>query len=215
MKITKFIHSCLLVETPERVALFDPGNFSEQALDAGGLDKLDDIFITHEHPDHCSIDLIRQLVAKFPDVRITSTSAVVKQLDSAGITASNQPAAGAVFFESPHESMAPLTPAPPEEVGIHYLGLLTHPGDSHSFKESKDILALPVTAPWGSSARAVNLSMELKPRHIVPIHDWHWNEEARKLMYGRFEKYFGEQGITFHKLETGIPVEIAVETTAV
>jgi hypothetical protein len=27
-------------------------------------------------------------------------------------------------------------------------------------------------------------------------------------MYGRLEQILGEQGITFHKLETGIPIDI-------
>jgi L-ascorbate metabolism protein UlaG (beta-lactamase superfamily) len=210
LKVTKFVHSCLLVETPERTALFDPGTFSEQALDVDWLERLDDIFITHEHSDHCSLDLIKRLSAKFPDVRITSTSSVVKRLDNAGITASNQPPPGAVFFEAPHEDVAPLFGHPPEEIGVHYLDALSHPGDSHSFHETKTILALPVTAPWGSAIRAINLALELKPRHVLPIHDWHWRDEAREQSYNMFERVLGEQGITFHKLETAEPIEIQI-----
>ncbi len=210
MKITKFVHACLLVETADRVALFDPGTYSEKALDINKLDKLDDIFITHEHADHFSRALVKQLVEKFPEVRITSTKPVVDELAEASITASSQPPNGASFFESPHESMAPLVPTPPVENGIHYLDTLSHPGDSHSFKETKTILALPVTAPWGSPARAINLALELKPKYILPIHDWHWHDEARSLMYGRFEKFFRGQSITFYKLETGAPVDIPV-----
>lgn len=210
MKITKFIHACLLVETPERVALFDPGTFSEDVLDVDALDRLDDILITHEHQDHFSVPLIKKLVEKFPDVRITGTSSVVKQLDEAGITASNQPPAGVTFFESPHEDIAPLHGQPPEEIGIHYLGVLTHPGDSHSFHETKRILALPVSAPWGSTIRAINLALELKPEHILPIHDWHWSDAARESSYTMMEKVFGDRGITFHKLQTGQPVEIDI-----
>ena len=52
MKITKFVHSCILVETPERVGLFDPGVFSERAFNPETLQKLDDIIITHKHQDH-------------------------------------------------------------------------------------------------------------------------------------------------------------------
>lgn len=210
MRITKFVHSCLLVETPERVALFDPGSMSQAALDIGRLARLDDIFITHEHGDHFSPELVKQLVAKFPDVRITTTSPVVRQLAEQGITASNTPPEGVVFFDSPHESVAPLFGQPPEEIGVHYLGKLSDPGDSHSFHETKAILALPVTAPWGSAIRAMNLALELKPQHVLPIHDWHWRDEARLGTYEQFERILGEQGITFHKLETGVPVDIDV-----
>lgn len=212
MKVTKFVHACLLVETPDRVAIFDPGNMSAeslgQALDAGKITRLDDIFITHIHQDHADPALIKRLVEKFPEVRITATPETVEALAKDGIKASSEPPEGVEFFDSPHESVSPLFGNPPQEIGIHYLGKLSHPGDSHSFKETKDILALPVSAPWGSTIRALNLALELKPRHVLPIHDWHWRDEARKSTYGMYERVLGEQGITFHKLETGEPVEI-------
>lgn len=211
MKVTKYIHSCLVIETPNRVAIFDPGTMSAEALGAAipNMGRLDDIFITHVHPDHCSPELIKQLLQKFPNVRITSNSEVVAALAKEGIKASDQAPEGVAFFDSPHENGMPLFPTLPEEKGIHYLDVLSDPGDSHSFKETKAILALPVTAPWGSSARAVNLALELKPKYILPVHDWHWSDEARRLMYSRFEQIFGGQGIQFCKLETGQPVEIA------
>jgi hypothetical protein len=56
----------------------------------------------------------------------------------------------------------------------------------------------------------MSLAFELKPRHVLPIHDWHWRDEARELMYDRFEEILGRQGITFYKLQTGQPVEIEV-----
>lgn len=210
MKITKFVHSCLLAETPDRTAIFDPGNMSAEALGAAipTLNRLDDIFITHIHQDHCDPGLIKQLVDKFPDVRITATPETVEALAKEGIEAGSEPPEGVAFFDSPHESVAPLFGSPPQEIGVHYLDTLSHPGDSHSFKETKAILALPVSAPWGSTIRSLNLALELKPRHVLPIHDWHWRDEARKNTYAMFERILGEQDITFHKLETGQPVDI-------
>lgn len=210
MKITKLVHSCLLVEMPEpvnRTVLFDPGMMS--TVDVDSLQYLDDIVITHEHGDHKDIGLLKKLVAKFPDVRITTTDEVVKQLEAEGIKASVTPPEGIVLFDSPHEGVAPLF-NPPEETGFHYLDKLTHPGDSHSFKETKEILALPVQAPWGSSLNAVKLGLALKPKYILPIHDWHWRDEAREQMYGRFEQVFAEEGVTFLKLVNGEPVVLDV-----
>lgn len=208
LKVTKFVHACLLVETPDRVAIFDPGSMSETALDPGKLTRLDDIFITHVHGDHMSVPLIKQLIAKFPAVRITTTDEAVKQLATEGIKATATPPAGVSFFDSPHESVAPLFGQPPQEIGIHYLDTLSDPGDSHSFHETKAVLALPITGPWGSTIKALNLALELKPKHVLPIHDWHWNEQARAQTYGMFERVLGERGITFHKLATGQPVDI-------
>jgi L-ascorbate metabolism protein UlaG (beta-lactamase superfamily) len=210
LKVTKFVHACLLVETPDRTAVFDPGTMSEAALDVDKLARLDDIFITHIHGDHMSVPLLKKLIAKFPTVRITTTDEAVKQLATEAIKATTTPPVGVSFFDSPHESVAPLFGEPPQEIGIHYLDTLSHPGDSHSFHETKAVLALPITGPWGSTIKALNLALELKPKHVLPIHDWHWNNQARAQTYDMFERVLSEQGITFHKLAAGQPVEIDV-----
>lgn len=205
--VTKYVHACLVVETQDRVALFDPGSMSVEALGQHQFDRLDDIFVTHVHGDHMDAGLIKQLIGRFPTVRITSTQEVVDALAKEGVKATTTPPAGVSFFDSPHESVKPLFPQP-QEIGIHYLDVLSDPGDSHSFKETKAVLALPITAPWGSTIKALNLALQLKPKHVLPIHDWHWNDQARASTYDRFEQILGEQGITFHKLQTGQPVTI-------
>lgn len=212
MRITKFEHSCLLVEmsAPQnRTALFDPGIMSESALDVNALEFLDDIIITHSHADHISMTLVKALVAKFPAVSITAPAEVVDLLEKADITASNDPSSGITFFVAPHESVEPLFPTP-EQNGIHYLDLLSNPGDSHTFNESKAVLALPITAPWGSTVTAVNLALKLKPKYILPIHDWHWRPEARDQMFATMEQFFAKNDITFVMLKTGIPVVLDV-----
>lgn len=212
MKITKLEHSCLLVEMPEpvnRTALFDPGMMSEAWVDVDSLMYLDDIFITHSHADHMSAPLIKKLLKKFPDVHITGPREAVAKLKQEGIEATSEESDGVVFFDSKHEKVLPLF-EPPEQLGYHYLDMLSHPGDSHGFTETKSILALPVTAPWGSMVNAVKLALELQPKYILPIHDWHWKDEAREQAYDMMEKVFKGQGITFLKLKNGEPVVIQV-----
>lgn len=210
MKITKLEHSCLLVEMPEpvnRTALFDPGMMSAPYIDIDSLEFLDDIFITHAHGDHCYPELIQKLVDKFPDVRITATREVANRLLEAGMNASHEPPEGIAFFDSKHENVLPLF-QPPEQIGYHYLDMLSHPGDSHSFTETMPILALPVQAPWGSSVNAVKLALKLKPKYVLPIHDWHWRDEAREQMYDIIEEALAQEGITLLKLKNGEPVVI-------
>lgn len=210
MKITKLVHSCLLVEMPEpvnRTVLFDPGNVS--TVDVNSLEYLDDIVVTHQHGDHYDPELIKKLVAKFPSVRILAPNDVVQLLQAEGVVAANEPPQGLSLFDSPHESVAPLFPQP-DEIGVHLLDKLTHPGDSHSFSETKDVLALPVQAPWGSTIHAVNLALELKPRYVVPIHDWHWRDEARENLYNNIERALGEEGIAFIKAKNGEPFVLDV-----
>ena len=80
---------------------------------------------------------------------------------------------------------------------MHYLGKLSHPGDSHHFAETKAVLALPVTAPWGTMVNAAKLAAELKPQYVIPIHDWMWKDEWRLKMYGGLAQFFEGQGIKF------------------
>jgi L-ascorbate metabolism protein UlaG (beta-lactamase superfamily) len=209
VKITKFVHSCLLVETDGRTSLFDPGMMSEEALSVDKLEALDDLIITHRHSDHMSMTIIKKLVAKFPKLHITAPVDVIQELAKEGIMASSQPSPGIVFFESPHAPVEPLF-FTPDEIGVHYLDILTDPGDSHTFHETKAILALPVQAPWGSTLKALKLGLELQPKHIIPIHDWHWSDAAREQMYGTLEQLFSKSSITFHKMKTGEPVTIDI-----
>ncbi len=212
MKITKLEHSCLLVEMPDpvnRTALFDPGIMSEPYVDVEALVYLDDIFITHGHGDHLSVPLVKRLLQKFPDVRITAPQEVVDKLKQESILATTEEFEGVQFLDAPHENVEPLFPQP-EEIGYHYLDLLTHPGDSHGFSETKQVLALPVTAPWGSTVKAAALALRLKPKYVVPIHDWHWKDDAREQTYDSLEKLFAENGITFLKMQNGQPVVLDV-----
>lgn len=195
MKITKLGHSCLLVEMPDRTALFDPGQLSKVNVES--LQYLDDIIITHDHFDHLDEVLVQQLVDKFPKVRVKTPSTLVPKIQN--VSTETDAVEGVEIFKAPHEGHPPFL-NPPENIGVHYLDMLSHPGDSHSFTETKPILALPVTAPWGSTDTAVQLALQLKPQHILPIHDWHWKDEVRQQMYERLEKLFADNGITFQKL---------------
>ncbi|MDB5166552.1 MAG: hypothetical protein JWM37_624 [Candidatus Saccharibacteria bacterium] len=210
MKITKFTHSCLLVEMSDRTVLFDPGVMSQPLLEKHTFVYLDDIAITHQHGDHMAIDFIITLAEQFPEVRITAPGDALKQLHEAGLTqATNQLPEGFTRFDAPHEVVEPMFPTP-EEIGYHYLGKLSHPGDSHHFTETSPILALPVTAPWGSTVKAVQLALELKPKYIIPIHDWHWRDEARQQTYDSLAQIFAKNGIEFVKAKDGEPFNLDV-----
>jgi len=192
-----------------RTALFDPGIFS--TIDVDALKYLDDIIITHGHSDHFDPELIKKLVTKFPDVHITAPDEVVEQLNAESIAATSAASDGITFFDSPHEAIRPLLGTdPPQEIGVHYLGVLSDPGDSFSFHETKGVLALPVQAPWGSTMDAIKLGVELKPKYIIPIHDWHWNDDARQSLYDGMEQSFAKAGITFIKAVNGVPFVIEV-----
>jgi L-ascorbate metabolism protein UlaG (beta-lactamase superfamily) len=212
MKITKLAHSCLLVEMPEpvsRTLLFDPGEMSAERVRQADLKFLDDIVITHEHADHFDPQLVQELVHQFPDVRVLAPQAIVDKLAEMDVKASTQPSEDLALFESPHEAVEPIFPQP-QQIGVHYADKLSHPGDSHHFLETKVVLALPITAPWGTMIDAAKLAAKLKPQYVIPVHDWMWKDEWRLNMYAGLAKYFEGQGITFLQPVDGEPLLLDV-----
>lgn len=214
MQITKYVHSCVLVETEQRVALFDPGSYSWDSgkFDVDTIDRIDRIVITHEHPDHCHPPFLQAVLKRFPQAHIVCNSSVQQVLESAGISAmfrGNQTACTRPF-EAPHEKLPMLSVESPQNTGYHFVERFTHPGDSHHFTETKPVLALPVTAPWGSTTAAIELAVRLKPQYVLPIHDWHYREEARLRLYELIEKPLADEEIQLLKVEDGVPLSVQV-----
>jgi L-ascorbate metabolism protein UlaG (beta-lactamase superfamily) len=212
MKLTKFVHACVLVEDGEHVALFDPGQFSYESglINLSELPKLDFVLITHEHFDHFYEPFIQEIIKQFPDVTFYTNPEVAKKLVDLG--AANVKTESDEIVELKHlehQSMAPLAPLPMcDNVEIHYKNLISHPGDSHQLEITKDILFLPLAGPWGSAIDAVRMADKLKPKVIVPIHDWMWNDTWRSTMYDRLENYFSEQVIKVIKPVDGQTLEV-------
>ncbi len=208
MKISKYIHSCLLLEKDGIAVLMDPGNYTleENAFHVDDLDHLDFVLITHEHEDHMSVPLLKTIIEKFPDVRIITNGVAADLLAKSGIQASIQAPDFVEMVAIPHEKVLALAP---HNTLFHVFGEITHPGDSLQFTESKDILALPIQAPWGSMVAALEKAVEVKPRLIMPIHDWHWKDEARRKLYKMAANYLRERGIEeFRGLEVGESIDI-------
>ena len=208
MKISKHIHSCLLIEEDTKKILVDPGifTFESKALDINSLNKLDYVLITHEHPDHMHIPFIKEIKNKFPEVQFISNNYVAKLLKEEGIEVNTESNNELKIKEVPHEKV--FGTEPPKNVLFNIFGKLTHPGDSLHFSLETPVLALPIQAPWASLTEAVNKGFELKPKVIIPIHDWHWNDDARNTFYKRLIDYFGQKGIEFKGLQTGEVLEV-------
>ena len=208
MKISKHLHSCLLIEEQDKTILIDPGIFTsvEKALDINGLQKLDYILITHEHPDHMHLPLVQEILTKFPNAKIITNNAIVEQLAKQNITATYEADTIVSVTKVPHENL--WDTQPPENIMVTIFGKLTSPGDSHHFETKAEVIALPIMAPWGSTTNAVELALKLHPKFIIPIHDWMWRDDFRKSMYQRLKEFFQTKGIDFKTMETGEIVEV-------
>ncbi len=204
MLITKLGHSCVLVETEDRIGLFDPGVWSDQDL-IDGVEHVDRIIYTHEHPDHFDIDMLSRLVAKFPDANVICNQEIADKINNSGIDVLvRDESMCTVKFTSPHEQLPIPGSKPPSENGYHFKDLFTHPGDSQSFSETKKVLAMPFIGPWGKTGDSINKVIELKPEYVLPIHDWHYHEQAREWLQGLLEKSLKPHNIQVLSAKSGI-----------
>ncbi len=209
MRITKYAHSCLLIEEKGVFVLIDPGIYSEQFQDRLlALPKLDYILITHDHFDHFSIPLIKSLFSNHPTVTIIGTHSVKEKLSEENITIGEQTTSIVQLADSPHEKMffkGPMT----ENISFTIFTRLTHPGDSFQFPTTAPILALPVDAPWGSSVQAFTKALAVKAKIIIPIHDAMMKDEAiESFLYPSLTKAFRDEGIEFKGIKNGETIEV-------
>ena len=63
MRLTKFGHSCLLVEEGGDRVLLDPGSFSDGFE---GLEGLTAVRVTHQHADHLDRERVRLVLDRNP-----------------------------------------------------------------------------------------------------------------------------------------------------
>jgi len=208
VRIHKFTHSCIYIEDDDVSILFDPGSYTakEKSLDIDNLPSLDYILITHEHADHFDIHLIKKILDKFPDAKIITNHSVKKLLSNERIHSSTTQADFMWISNHKHEKVLG-----PDVMnwGFNIKNKIFNPGDSYEFDKSQtsEILLLPIQAPWGHMVQAVEKALSVKPRYVIPVHDWHWREEARQALYEQAESVLGKEDITFIKDIEKVPFE--------
>ena len=149
--------------------------------------------------------MLRGLAAKFPEAHVVCGSDIATQIKEADIDVTIREETQCTRkFDSPHEDLPiPGVPGPPEN-GYHFKDMFTSPGDSHSFSETKKVLAMPFIAPWGKTGDAIDKVLELKPEYVLPIHDWHYTQEAREWLDDLIEKALQGSGITLLPSKVGV-----------
>jgi L-ascorbate metabolism protein UlaG (beta-lactamase superfamily) len=175
MKVHKFGHACLLVETEGARVLIDPGGFSS------GFEHVQDlsaILITHAHGDHLNMDKIDAIRAVNPRVRLVADQDSARLLHDRGLDVTHaeegQVLDVGVSVEAIGSNHAVIHPDLPGLINHGYLigGRLFHPGDALTIPgQPVDVLALPIGAPWLKSSEFIDYLRALRPRTAIPIHD--------------------------------------------
>jgi L-ascorbate metabolism protein UlaG (beta-lactamase superfamily) len=175
MRLTKYAHSCVLVEDDGARVLIDPGNLTRGFDELTGLSG---ILITHQHPDHVDIDRVGPLLERNPDAAVYADEATAGILGERGINATT--ARQGDQFDVGMEvavhgvdhaviySEIPVIP----NVGYLVGGRFFHPGDSFTVPEAPvEVLGLPTAAPWLKASEAIEYLRAVTPRVAIPIHE--------------------------------------------
>lgn len=210
MTITKLGHSCVLVETTDRIALFDPGVWSDKEKILS-IEHIDRLIYTHEHPDHFDIEILKELVSKHPNLQVVCHETIEHLIREGGVdVVVRSQTACSVPFTSDHEQLPVPGATAPSQRGYHFKEVFTHPGDSQHFEETKVVLAMPFIGPWGKTGDSINKVLELSPTYVLPIHDWHYTEDAKDWLQSMLKNVLEPEGIVVLENSIGKKLEIDV-----
>ena len=174
MEITKFGHSCVLLDNGSTKILFDPGIYSNIPSIA-----VDAILITHIHQDHCDIEKIKNLLNINKDLRIITNSEVQSLLLEQGINSEIVEAGAMTKINNisisgqgtTHAIMHPTLPVF-QNTGYSVTEQVFHPGDALTIPVNPvEVLLLPIAAPWSKLEETLDYISAVKPAIVFPIHD--------------------------------------------
>ena len=199
MRVTKYTHSCLRIDSGHSILVVDPGVFSERAALTGA----DAVLITHEHFDHLDVDALADTLAGRPELRIFAHADVLPKLsafsDVVTAVAPGEEFQAAGFTVTAYGGEhAVIHPEIPRIANLAYLiadadDSIFHPGDSFTVPEGAvvETLFVPLNAPWMKLAESIDFVRAVKPRRAYALHDALLNEMGAKVSDGHLERLSG------------------------
>jgi L-ascorbate metabolism protein UlaG (beta-lactamase superfamily) len=208
MRVTKFGHACVRLETGSHTIVLDPGGFTEpEAVDGATA-----VLITHEHADHYSVEHLRRADAPIHTIAAVATKIREEAPDLAE----------RVTVVQPDQSFDPGTPTRvvgekhavihPEMPRIENSGYLLeveglavyHPGDSLLVPEAGvDLLLLPVSAPWLKMSECIDFARDVGAPRSLAIHDKIYSDLGLGFVDTHLGRMLGEREQTFVRLQPG------------
>ncbi|MEA2691389.1 MAG: hypothetical protein QOJ16_776 [Acidobacteriota bacterium] len=219
MKISKYLHSCLLFEHEGEKLLFDPGKYSsiEGRVKPETFADVATVVLTHDHPDHLYMESLKPILAK-SGAAVIANGEVAAKLRKEGIEAivldEGTRQAGPFVLRAiaaQHEPI--LSDTLPRNTAFLVNERVLNPGDSlaPSLAEWKgvELLILPVMAPFLTEVGVAAFARQMEPRRILPVHDGYAKEFFLEQRYLNYGAYFEKLRVQFHPLtEPGASIEL-------
>jgi L-ascorbate metabolism protein UlaG (beta-lactamase superfamily) len=199
VKITRHGHAAVLVEGADARLLIDPGVFCPD--ETFGLDGLDAVVITHQHPDHVDHERLGGLLERNPGATLLCDPETISVVTSGHWTAhadGDTTAVGALTIQGVGRRHAEIVPAVPRIANTGVLvsadgePTLFHPGDTYEYApEGVDVLAVPISAPWAKVAETVEFVTRVSPRTLFGVHDATVSPAGLGIYWSHVESFGG------------------------
>ena len=202
MKMTKYEHSCVVVEEAGRQLVIDPGRFSVSFRPSSVIDA---VVVTHIHSDHFDPQTLKQIRAQNPHVKLYAPKQVKDEDESLEVDIaepSKQVSVGPfklAFFGGKHELYEGF-----ENIGVLVNDAFYHPGDSYAKPGSPiKVLAAPASAPWLRVSEASAFIKDCSAAIVFPIHNSLLSEIGESIHYRILSEAAEECSSKWQVLGTG------------
>jgi L-ascorbate metabolism protein UlaG (beta-lactamase superfamily) len=210
MKLTKFQHACFVVEKDGSSIVVDPGNLTHDFIMPKHVAA---VFITHAHPDHLDNQLVITILRANPKAILLANENILadyKNENTQVVNAGETVDAGGIslkFVGGTHEPIDSAIPTP-LNLGVIIENRLYYPGDSYFAPEQAITeLLLPISAPWLTIGKAMDLVRTLKPSNVFPTHDAILSTDGQALVDGMANKITASLNTSYQRIN-GKTVEL-------
>jgi L-ascorbate metabolism protein UlaG (beta-lactamase superfamily) len=210
VRISKYIHSCLLFEHEGDKLLFDPGNYSfiEGRVTPETFRDVSTVVITHSHPDHLALEPLKQILA-LSGADVVTNGEVAVILHDEGIDATTIEegtlSAGAFTLRAiptPHEAI--LADTVPRHTAFLVNDRVLNCADSFADPllpfAGVEVLIMPVMAPFLTEVGAAAFARRMRPSQVIPVHDGYAKDFFVSQRYANYARVFTAKNIKFHLL---------------
>ncbi|MEP6664875.1 MAG: MBL fold metallo-hydrolase [Nocardioidaceae bacterium] len=208
MRITKFGHACVRIESGGVEVVIDPGSFTSPEA----VEGVDAVLITHEHFDHFSLEHLQRTEAPIFTIAavadaIAGDGASVRErvtvigpgesFDAAGLPA-----------QAVGEMHAVIHPDSPTYFNSGFVvraeRTVYHPGDSFALPEEPvDVLLVPVSGPWLKLAESIDFGRAVQAPAALAIHELLASDLGLRLIDSRMEEMLASHGSAYQRLGDG------------